>query len=202
MKKLLLLSFILLGVSLDGLAQTAASSAKGQSLIDNISTIHHADEPKVKRSDSVIVQPALSVAGQRAVAMAVAHAEALAPTATEKAEDDYNLALIEYQQWTLRDLRTTYRWQNISSVIIFVMVILLVGAGIYFSWIQFKASGFKGVSSSLGATPQGVQLNTSVVGLIILGLSMGFFYMYLVYVYPINITNAAQALSAATKLTK
>lgn len=144
----------------------------------------------------------LSPAAQKAVAEAAADAEALPDTspAITKAEEEYDLARIEYQKWTLTDLRRTYHWQNVASVIIFVVVIALVLAGVFFSWVQFRAAGFKSDPASFDGSLQGIKLTTSALGLLILAISMGFFYLYLVYVYPINIHNAGQAVSDANKV--
>ena len=144
----------------------------------------------------------LSPAAQKAVAEASADAEAIPDTspAITKAEEEYDLARIEYQKWTLIDLRRTYHWQNIASIIIFIVVIALVLAGVFFSWVQFRAAGFKNDPTTMDGSLQGIKLTTSALGLLILAISMGFFYLYLVYVYPINIHNAGQAVSDANRV--
>jgi hypothetical protein len=95
-----------------------------------------------------------------------------------------------------------FEWQLLSSRIIFVAVLALVGAGIYFAAIQFRQAmrAHKvGVAAAAGATPvpdalatqleisaKGFTVNSSVMGIIILLLSLAFFYLYLVFVYPIT----------------
>jgi hypothetical protein len=54
--------------------------------------------------------------------------------------------------------------------------------------------------TEFSASPQGIKVASSTLGVIILVISMCFFYMYLAYVYPINIQNANQAVSAAQKV--
>ena len=85
-----------------------------------------------------------------------------------------------------------FAWQLLSSRIIFVVVIVLVGAGIYFSWLQFRADlkatdkeGNRGVST-LEASTSGIKVSSPVLGVIILVISLLFFYLYLQYVYPIE----------------
>jgi hypothetical protein len=95
-----------------------------------------------------------------------------------------------------------FEWQLLSSRVIFVVVLVLVGAGIYFAAVQFRSAmrasarpaGLETVPAASGVTlatqlevsAKGIVVNSSVMGLIILALSLAFFYLYLVYVYPIT----------------
>lgn len=194
---------LLVCLSLNGSAQTRSSPPQGSPRIDGKTTIGKAVKSEVTEDHASTVHAGLSAAGERAIANAEARAEALgnAPlTETEKAQEEYNLSLIDYQKWTLHDLRATYQWQNISSIAIFIIVMLLVIAGVYFSWMQFRAAGFTSGESTVGASPtDGVKITSSTIGLVILVLSMCFFYLYLRYVYPVNITNAEQAVTNANQ---
>ncbi|MEM7291567.1 MAG: hypothetical protein AAF412_14545 [Pseudomonadota bacterium] len=85
-----------------------------------------------------------------------------------------------------------FEWQLLSSRIIFVLVILIVLAGLYFSWLQFMAGQRGGVdkgdmSTTVEATISGgIKVSSPILGVIILTLSLIFFYLYLVHVYPIS----------------
>ena len=97
-----------------------------------------------------------------------------------------------------------FEWQLLSSRVIFIVVLLLVIAGIYFAAVQFHvamiaarrnllippgadaAAGANPLATQLEISAKGVVINSSVLGVIILGLSLAFFYLYLVYVYPIH----------------
>ena len=104
-----------------------------------------------------------------------------------------------------------FEWQLLSSRAIFAIVLALVGAGMYFAAVQFRvamqeASRRISKATTAGAAPvtadaaetkstlatqievsaKGIIVNSSVLGVIILGLSLAFFYLYLVYVYPIH----------------
>jgi len=92
-----------------------------------------------------------------------------------------------------------FRWQALSSIIIFYSVLVLVFAGILFSGIQFyKSMKFAGDKEKEGKTNQaltefeasasGIKVSSPVLGVIILVISLAFFYLYLVYVYPIQET--------------
>lgn len=85
-----------------------------------------------------------------------------------------------------------FRWQYISSMIIFAIVVLIILSGLYFSYLQFRQSNY-GISKDnpLGvelsaSTEGGVRISSPVIGVIILCLSLGFFYLYLTQVYPIQ----------------
>lgn len=87
-----------------------------------------------------------------------------------------------------------FDWQLTSSRVIFWVVIGVVAAGLVFSWLQFRlgleqsrASGKPmAMSADMEGSTTGVKISSNVVGLVILALSLGFFYLYLVYVYPVS----------------
>jgi hypothetical protein len=83
-----------------------------------------------------------------------------------------------------------FAWQFFSSKIIFWVVLLIVAAGILFSAIQFfrPAASQKSEVTEMEASLQGVKVSSPILGVVILTLSIAFFYLYLVYVYPINNT--------------
>jgi hypothetical protein len=101
-----------------------------------------------------------------------------------------------YRQQGYEHRLRVFEWQFLSSKIIFVVVLILVFAGIYFAAIQFHA-GLRG----RGPTREGkatdettefvfslkeFKVRSPVLGVIVLTLSLAFFYLYLVYVYPIE----------------
>jgi hypothetical protein len=112
--------------------------------------------------------------------------------------DKYSQAMQEYYEYQIAGLRHRQRvfaWQLLSSRIIFAVVIVLVFAGIGFAAMQFYV-GLKRSSASnapprsditeLEASLKGIRVSSPVLGVVILTLSLAFFYLYLVYVYPIS----------------
>jgi hypothetical protein len=87
-----------------------------------------------------------------------------------------------------------FAWQHFSARIIFFVVLALVAIGIYFAWVQFRLD-IKPDNSSVGTgqekehrvelSTSGIKVSSPVLGVIILVLSLAFFYLYLVFVYPI-----------------
>jgi hypothetical protein len=120
----------------------------------------------------------------------------------------YLAAYYDYETHSLDYAERVFNWQYKSSVAIFIVVILLVLAGLAFAGIQFAiamkvhptgvvkkrgatAGGGEGaataaLASTFEASSHGVKITSSVIGLLILVVSIGFFYLYLVYVYPIQ----------------
>ena len=91
-----------------------------------------------------------------------------------------------------------FEWQLFSSRLIFAIVVVLVLAGLSFAAIQFyvamiTATHARGrtatappLATQLEISAKGIIVNSSVLGVVVLALSLAFFYLYLVYVYPIH----------------
>lgn len=94
---------------------------------------------------------------------------------------DYRVTAFEHR-------RLVFQWQYYSSIAIFVTVILIVAVGIYFSWRQFHETENKAEmgTTKFEAGESGFSISSPVLGVIILLISLAFFYLYLVYVYPIK----------------
>jgi hypothetical protein len=99
-------------------------------------------------------------------------------------------ASYDFQIYSYTQAKKTFDWQYWSSKVIFWVVLVLVGAGLVFSALQFylgfKLGSRQGVATTFKASLQGVEVSSSVLGLIVLTISIVFFYLYLKYVYPIT----------------
>ncbi len=106
-------------------------------------------------------------------------------------------AYYEDQVWSYRHRQDVFAWQLLSSKIIFVVVLILVFVGIFFSGVQFYKSLKWGPGEKEGASPaasitefeataKGIKVSSPVLGVIILVISLAFFYLYLVRVFPIE----------------
>jgi hypothetical protein len=115
----------------------------------------------------------------------------------------YQDALREYYQYRksgLEHRQRVFAWQHMSSIAIFVVVLALVSCGIYFAALQFHrdlpargvrhadpvASPSTAATSSVEISASGVKVSSPVLGVIILVISLAFFYLYLAVVYPIR----------------
>jgi len=115
------------------------------------------------------------------------------PTAFGDAEvrAGYREAMHGYYNYRIRgyDHRLrAFEWQALSSKIIFFVVILLVFVGIYFAAIQFHRGAGSGAEqgTELELSLRSVKVSSPVLGVVILVISLAFFYLYLWIVYPIS----------------
>lgn len=93
-------------------------------------------------------------------------------------------ALDEYYLWGLEHRKSTLQLQQIKDNILFVVVLTILGFGLYLSYIQFQKGDRPEGSLKLG--PAGVEVTSSMLGIFILAFSIGFFYLYLVHVFQIE----------------
>ena len=111
-----------------------------------------------------------------------------------------------YRDSGYKHRRAVFDWQLTSSKIIFWVVIVLVAVSIYFSGVQFHSAlrwrreekpakgapseegsaSASGLQTSIEAGSGGIKVSSPVLGVIILVISLLFFYLYLVHIYPIS----------------
>jgi hypothetical protein len=105
-------------------------------------------------------------------------------------------AYYDYRVSGFQHRKEVFGWQLFSSRLIFWTVLLLVFSGIAFSGVQFYKSinknilkgetTFENNITEFEASAKGVKVTSPVLGVIILVISLAFFYLYLIYVYPIT----------------
>ena len=98
------------------------------------------------------------------------------------------LVYFEYYEWGLNHRRNVIKWHHLSSRIILFVVLGLVSLGVYFAWRQFSASlveGGQDATSTVEVGGKGIRVSSPVLGVVILTLSLAFFYLYLVFVSPV-----------------
>lgn len=84
----------------------------------------------------------------------------------------------------LQHRRASFDWSLRASEIMFGVVLILVFSGLVFAAIQFRAAAPEPTQLEISAS--GLKVSSSVLGVVILAISMGFFYLYSRYVYPIQ----------------
>lgn len=100
--------------------------------------------------------------------------------------DAYAVGYYENLTRGLSHRQKVFDWQYTSSVIIFYVVIGIVLIGLYFSWMQFHRKDGEVGETTMEASKEGFKVSSPVLGVIILLLSLAFFYLYLLHVYPIS----------------
>ena len=110
-----------------------------------------------------------------------------------EAKINLELEKIKYEKERLFEIRKIYQNQRYSSLFILTIVICIVLSGLYLSFYQLKLSYSKEKSednnTDLLITKEKVKISSSIVGVLILFISIGFFYLYLKEVYTIKIEN-------------
>ncbi|MEO3404997.1 hypothetical protein AAFN85_13910 [Mucilaginibacter sp. CAU 1740] len=104
-----------------------------------------------------------------------------------------NDSVSSYYMWALQNRRQVISRQQFTGNIIFIMVVVLVLSGLLFSAIQFyiavksvkKRSPPANAGTSFKASLSGIEVSSSVLGVIVLTISIVFFYLYLSKVYPL-----------------
>jgi len=121
---------------------------------------------------------------------------------TRKLEAEADQADYEYHIFSKQHAKRTFDFQYWTGEVIFWVVLTIVFAGLFLSAVQFyvglrhplearavdqkTAKADDPSVSEFEASLQGIKLKSSVLGLLILAMSMVFFYLYLKYVYPIT----------------
>jgi len=118
------------------------------------------------------------------------------------AKNQASVKAFEYNNWAFEHRKKVFSWQLSSGRITFGVVILLVMTGVFFSGIQFfiamkranrrkksdeVAKENEVLPTTLKASLSGIEVSSSILGVIILMVSFLFFYLYLVHVYPITV---------------
>lgn len=117
----------------------------------------------------------------------------------EETQQAYLHSLRQYYSYRATGLehrKNVFQWQLFSAKVIFIAVLALVTLGMYFAAVQFNIDIRKrrrkpeDVSNTgetqIELSTAGIKLTSPVLGVAILALSLGFFYLYLVFVYPIE----------------
>ncbi|MBT5552134.1 MAG: hypothetical protein HOJ79_16840 [Nitrospina sp.] len=107
------------------------------------------------------------------------------PETEKNCWESYREGLFYYKRG-LEHRTEVFKWQHFSTQVIFYVVLFLVGVGVYFAWVQFQAGENSQANNEIEVSLTGVKVSSPVLGVIILVLSLAFFYLYLVYVYPIK----------------
>lgn len=101
---------------------------------------------------------------------------------------EFSKALLELRKFEMQHRAKVFWWQHVFGIAVFILVIILVLGGLYLSYLQFKRDGSTGASSqaSIEIGREGLKFSSSVIGLAILFMSFGFFYLYIERVYTIQ----------------
>lgn len=162
-----------------------------------------ADPPRVVIDFAAIAQQAASTA-------APVDEPALDPALAAKDQSDH----LDYVRWQRDYARRGWEWHLMSTQALFAIVLGIVGFGLWITWQQFKRdytgrrrvrrvpAADKGDAAPAPAAeplleaprsagtikvgPAGLELTSQIVGLLVLAMSLAFFYFYVKEVYPMR----------------
>lgn len=112
-------------------------------------------------------------------------------------KEAYNQEIITHHKHLMKIAEDSFKMQQIMSVVISAVILVIVLMGLWLSYLQFKADSTLNVpkrvpeggaqsNSVLKISKEGVEFSSSVIGLIILFMSFFFFYLFLDKVYTIS----------------
>lgn len=135
-----------------------------------------------------------------------------------------------YAKWLRQFARESWEWHLLSTKLLMAVVLGIVVFGLYVTYLQFTrelrkvrirvrtgppATGQDGntppppaepvdpVASKLKIGPEGLEVTSQVIGLLVLAFSLAFFYLYVKEVYPMQEVelqkNAQSSIQAASK---
>lgn len=106
-----------------------------------------------------------------------------------KQEMDLRISEISYKKKELDIIQEAFEWQANASVVLLYLVVFIALIGIIFSGIQlwkaYKLSDPQ-TETTLEVSAGKIRITSSIVGIIILTISLGFMYLFLQEVYPIR----------------
>lgn len=164
-----------------------------------------ADPPRVAIDFAAIAKQAAS-----APAPAALDESAFDPALALKDQSDH----LDYVRWQRDYARRGWEWHLMSTQALFAIVLGIVGFGLWITWQQFKRdyTGRRRVrrapaadkadaasapapeplpelprpAGSIKVGPAGLELTSQIVGLLVLAMSLAFFYFYVKEVYPMR----------------
>lgn len=107
-----------------------------------------------------------------------------------KTEEQYHKKYYEHLEKKLDINLSGFEWQQKAANYLMFLVVIVVLTGLVFSGYQiWKASRIKdfGESSSIELSVQKIKITSSVVGIIVLTISIAFFYLFLIEVYRVKL---------------
>jgi hypothetical protein len=118
-----------------------------------------------------------------------------------QAQTQYWLARYQHEQDLMSASKATLEWQLFASNVLLWVVILVAAAGVVYSGLQLAIAAKTGKQrdTSLEISAQRVRVTSSVVGIIVLALSIAFLLIFVDEVYQIRPLEPATVSATPTK---
>ena len=118
-----------------------------------------------------------------------------------QAQTQYWLARYQHEQDLMSASKATLEWQLFASNVLLWVVILVAAAGVVYSGLQLAIAAKTGKQrdTSLEISAQRVRVTSSVVGIVVLALSIAFLLIFVDEVYQIRPLEPATVSATPTK---
>jgi uncharacterized BrkB/YihY/UPF0761 family membrane protein len=102
---------------------------------------------------------------------------------TEEQQKELSSKIFEYEKFVRQHTMDVFKWDLITTIVFFVMVIIITFIGIIFAILNIKDS----VNIKIKADGTGIKgvVIKGTIGLVVLLLSVVFCYLYMKAIYPI-----------------
>ena len=121
---------------------------------------------------------------------------------TYSSENSVNASVLRYNEFIYDHRVSAYKWQLLSSKIIFGLVVVIVLVGLLLSYLQFTVNSrlpsTKSADSTIEISEHQLKVKSAVIGLVILVISLAFFYLYLQFAYHIVDPEVLRTISNTT----
>ena len=203
-----LLLALALALALGGLAPAAAqpmaAASAAASASESAPSLSAASRQAMADAGGAVQAPAADSANQAPSAAS----PALLLARSKQDADEFDQ--FRYWQWARGFNTRAYEWNALSTKIIFLLVIVIVLFGLYLTYLQFsheqrsqraRQARPAGTGAAAGEMPAdaaaptlstlkihtgGIEISSQIIGLLVLGFSLAFFFLYIRYVYPIQ----------------
>jgi len=100
-------------------------------------------------------------------------------------KSDLEKGLESYNLWVFEHREKAFEQQHVATWVIFTVVHALILFGAVLSWLQFRRGSSEDVTT-LKLNREGIAVSSPILGVIILSLSLAFYYLYIAHVYEIK----------------
>lgn len=114
----------------------------------------------------------------------------------ESALQDLHLAQVKREVQKIRETEGELWWTNWIGRAIFVIVQFILIMGLVVAWSEFRAArrqrrAAAAEQQEVRISMEGIALKTSLHGILILGIALAFYFLYLRFVFPVTYVGQA-----------
>ncbi|MFZ4575802.1 MAG: hypothetical protein ACOYN0_15515 [Phycisphaerales bacterium] len=190
------------------LEQLAADLADLKQWVDVLSSVVESLQAKLRTSGggrdpaSVLAASNSSLSGSSHHGIGFLIAEPNPVPEIEEMRQTLIIATYNREIEKLRESRSELFYTNWIGRMVFVVVHGVLFMALYIAWKEFVAANKKRAraateTNEISFSMEGVALKTALHGVLLIGFALAFYFLYLKFVYPINVIHDVSASPAA-----